>query len=372
MRTSFPSLAALGIALCLAAAPAPAQEVAPVGQAPTAETGRALAVVRDAIDGFIRPGYATLRKEADATASAMAALCQEPGAETLEAAADRFGDLVRAWSRIELVRFGPVVEDNRLERILFFPDRRGIALRQVQAILGTEDETATSAESLAEKSVAVQGLGALEFVLFGTGAETLAAGEGSFRCAYGLAVAQNLAAMAASIDAAWANENGIAARLTAPAPTDPAYRGATDSLQEIVGIFVHGLEAVRDLRLAPALGESAEEARPNLFLFRRSGSTLDSLQGNFEGLHDLFDASRLADLLPAPQAYMETSIDFEFANAERTLAGLSEPLTDAVASPQRQALTYLLIVTASLQDLFEAQLSPVLGLSSGFSSLDGD
>lgn len=370
MRTCFRRLTAFGLAICLAAGHAAAQEAGPV--AGTTDPGASLAVVRSAIDGFIRPGYAALRQQADATASAMATLCETPGSDNRQAVEDRFDDLVRAWSRVELIRFGPVVENNRLEKILFFPDRRGIALRQVQAILGTEDATATTADSLAGKSVAVQGLGALEFVLFGTDADTLSTPDGAFRCAYGLAVTQNLASIAASIDTAWADETGIAARLTAPAPTSPAYRSPTDSLQEIVGIFVHGLEAIRDLRLNPAMGASAAEARPNLFLFRRSALTLDSLQGNFDGLRDLFAMSGLATLLPAPQAYMGVSIDFEFANADRTLAELSEPLTDAVAQPKRQALTYLLIVTGSLQDLFDAQLSPALGLSSGFSSLDGD
>lgn len=370
MRTHIKRLAALGLALCFAAGPAAGQEAGPVTG--TADPAASLTVVRNAIDGFIRPGYAAFRQQADATASAMATLCDTPGTESRQAAEERFGDLVRAWSLIELVRFGPVVEENRLEKILFFPDRRGIALRQVQAILGTEDPTATSADSLADKSVAVQGLGALEFVLYGTDAETLSTQDGAFRCTYGRAIAQNLASIAASIDAAWADETGIAARLTAPAPENTAYRSPTDSLQAIVGTFVHGLEASRDLRLNPAVGGSAAEAKPNLFLFRRSGLTLDSLQSNFDGLRDLFATSGLAKLLPAPQAYMGVSIDFEFANADRTLAALSEPLTDAVASPQRQALTYLQIVTGSLQDLFDAQLSPALGLSSGFSSLDGD
>ena len=372
MRTRVGRVAALSLALCLATGPATAQEASPTDTAASQDAAATLAVVRSAIDGFIRPSYAALRREADATASAMAALCEKPATNSRQTVEARFGDLVRAWSRVELIRFGPVVENNRLEKILFFPDRRGIALRQVQAILGTEDATATTADSLAGKSVAVQGLGALEFVLYGTDADTLSTPDGAFRCAYGLAITQNLATIAASIDTAWADETGIAARLTAPAPTSPAYRSPTDSLQAVVGIFVHGLEAIRDLRLNPAMGASAGEARPNLFLFRRSGLTLDSLRGNFDGLRDLFGASGLATLLPAPQAYMGVSIDFEFANADRTLAGLSEPLTDAVASPRRQDLTYLQIVTGNLQNLFDAQLSQALGLSNGFSSLDGD
>ena len=37
----------------------------------------------------------------------------------------------------------------------------------------------------------MQGFGALEFVLFGTGAETLATQRGDFRCRYGEAIADH-------------------------------------------------------------------------------------------------------------------------------------------------------------------------------------
>jgi uncharacterized protein len=48
-----------------------------------------------------------------------------------------------------------VVEENRLERILFFPDRKGTGLKQVQATLAASDETATDVAALSGKSVAM-------------------------------------------------------------------------------------------------------------------------------------------------------------------------------------------------------------------------
>ena len=80
---------------------------------------------------------------------------------------------------------------------LFWPDRKGIALRQVQAILAKQDATATDPATLKTKSVAVQGLGALEYVLFGTGAEALALPEGDFRCDYGNAITSAVSDVAA-------------------------------------------------------------------------------------------------------------------------------------------------------------------------------
>src|SRR3546814_8604156 len=41
--------------------------------------------------------------------------------------------------RSEFLRFGPLVAANRYERIYFWPDPRGITLRQVQGLLGQAD-----------------------------------------------------------------------------------------------------------------------------------------------------------------------------------------------------------------------------------------
>jgi membrane protein implicated in regulation of membrane protease activity len=110
---------------------------------------------------------------------------------------------VAAYGKVDFLRIGPLMEDNRADRLLFWPDRRGIGLKQVQAILAEEDPAATDLAGLQAKSVAVQGLGALEFVLFGTGAESLTSIEGSFRCAYGQTIAGNIAGMAKEMVAGW-------------------------------------------------------------------------------------------------------------------------------------------------------------------------
>ncbi|MCQ0988177.1 imelysin family protein [Jiella marina] len=359
--------------MLLGAVGAVAQEDGPPDPS-TATAEEKLQVVQNAIDGAIRPGYAAFSEAADESLIAMEALCAAPGESNLDNARQSFAELVDTWSRIEFVRFGPIMEDNRIDRILFFPDRRGIGLRQVQGILGNDDKSAATAESLADKSVAVQGLGALGFVLFGSDAETLATGEAAFRCQYGQAIAGNLATIAAAVEAGWANnDEGVVARLTQPKSDDPAYRSADDSLKEIVGIFINGFEAVRDLRLTPPLGETAERARPKLFLFHRADLSLASLEANFAGMKDLFVASNVASLLPEQQAYLKDSILFEFANAATTFEKLAPPLSEVVTTPEkRQNLTYLLIVTDSLQSQFANQLSPTLGLSAGFSALDGD
>jgi predicted lipoprotein len=329
--------------------------------------------VTRAIDGFIRPAYghfhqATVTLEAD-----IDDLCAEPSSANLAAARTDFVDTVQFWSEVEPIRFGPVTEKNRLERILFWPDRKSIGLKQVQGALADKDPTATDPATLAGKSVAMQGLGALEFVLFGTGAEELETTKGEFRCSYANAIAANLQVMASDISAAWNAPDGIAKQLANPAADNPLYRTETEAVTEIFDVLVHGLELVRDVRINGFLGDDAKADKPKQAIFWRSEATVISIAANLNGLEKLFDAADFSPSLSADMAWIPGSIDFEFRNAENALGELTGPVADILADDaKRQKLAYAKLVTSSLSEIFGVRLAAALGLSAGFSSLDGD
>lgn len=333
---------------------------------------KATDIVSGAIDGFVRPAYHVFHETTSGLAEAANALCETPQQETLDTARKAFGKAVDAWSRIEIVRFGPVTEQNRLERVLFWPDRKGTGLRQVQAALAARDADATDAARLAGKSVAMQGLGALEYVFFGTGSDALADGD-TYRCAYGAAITGNLETIAGELDAAWASPDGFARTWSNPSPDNPLYRDGTEAVTELMDVFVTGTELVRDVRLGGFLGKEPTGDKPRQALFWRSGKTVDALAGNLAGMQALLEASKLADALPAESSYMGKSALFEFANAQKAAEGAEGPVADILADPEKRAkLAYFGLVTSSLSDIFGAQMSGALGLTAGFSSLDGD
>lgn len=338
----------------------------------TAASSDRLNVLANAVDQ-IWLGFAQLQEGTVALKGELEALCEAPSDAALETARVQFGAAVKEFSRIEFVRFGPLSEGNRYERFLFWPDRKGIGLRQVQAILAEKDETAASEATLREKSVAVQGLLALEYVLFGTGAEQLADGSEPFRCRYGLAIAGTLQTLGQETRDAWQDLEGIADRFAAPKADYPDFRTDTEALETLVGVFAHGMEAIRDTRLLPFLGRSGEGAKPKSALFWRSGLTVPSLRTNFEGLADLFEYSSIGQATAEENLWVDNGIKFEFANALRATDTITLPIEEALANDkQRKALDYLVIVTRSLQTLLGENLAAALGLSVGFSSLDGD
>jgi len=333
---------------------------------------KATDIVNGAIGGFVRPGYHAFAEATTGLSEAGKKLCTEPSQANLDAARDAFGKTVDAWSRIEVIRFGPVTEQNRLERVLFWPDRKSTGLKQVQAALADKDPTATDAKQLAGKSVAMQGLGALEFVLFGADSEKLAAAD-AYRCSYGAAIAGNLQTISTELDAAWADPEGFAKIWATPSPDNPLFRDGTEAVTKLMDVFITGTELVRDVRLGGFLGKEAKDDKPKQALFWRSAQTVPALAGNMSGMRDLLEASKMAGALPVDQAFLGPSALFEFSNAAHALSGLDGPIADVLAYPEKRAkLAYFGLVTSSLSDIFGTQMSGALGLTAGFSSLDGD
>ncbi len=330
-------------------------------------------VIAGAVSGFVTPAYGAFQSASVELRGDMNALCAEPSPDKLAAAQSTFVGVVTAWSEAEIIRFGPVTEENRLERILFWPDRKSTGLKQVQRALADKDATAADPATLKGKSVAMQGLGALEFILFGTGAEGLAAPGEDYRCAYGRAVAANVEEMASAIVDGWQDAAGISAQWANPGADNPLYRTDDEAVTELFDVFIHGLEMVRDVRINGFLGEEAAGDRPKQAIFWRSGATTASIASNLRGMRKLFEASQLVGLLPPDAAWIADSISFEFDNADRALEAADGPVAEILADPaRREKLAYARLVTSSLSELFGVRLAGALGLTAGFSSLDGD
>lgn len=330
-------------------------------------------VLQAAVENVIRPSMVDFEARSIGLTSAMTALCDSPSADIQTITKDLFRQTAVAYGRTEYLRIGPVMDDNRVDRLMFFPDRKGIGLKQVQAILSTEDPAAATLESLRGKSIAVQGFGALEFVLFGTGSETLASAEGSYRCSYGLAIAQNIAQIANELSSGWFAPDGVADHLRSPKPENYDYRTEQEAIEALVGLIAHGNEAIRDQRLLPFLPRDGKAAQPKQALFWRSNLTVGMLRANFEGLKTMAAESGVAGLGASGQGGIDRSIAIQFDRAIAALDTVVAPVDVALADPvQEKAFEDAVGVTEMMDILVGTQMAKALNLSVGFSALDGD
>src|SRR4029079_15790165 len=66
------------------------------------------AIARASLTQVIRPGYAAIAVAAGALQGKVATLCQQPSAAALREARDALAGTVAAWSKVEIIRFGPI------------------------------------------------------------------------------------------------------------------------------------------------------------------------------------------------------------------------------------------------------------------------
>lgn len=364
------------IAMAMAFGPAIADDEEVVSERPTVAFRPA---VIDAVDRIIIPGYDTLTAKAAIEAERVSDLCFQADDERLALAREGFGALVLAWSTVEMFRFGPVRDENRYERLFFWPDPRGRGLQQIQRILGGEDASATAVETLRGKSVAVQGLFALEFVLFGTGSNTLAdtaAPNRSFRCRYGAAIAGAIARTTRELDEAWKAEDGYAALMRDAGPDNPVYRSHGEVVQELIKSCREQAQLDQQLKLAFTIGATPDKAKPKLAPFWRSNLTIPSIRANLAAVVSLCGPDGIGAILPESADWQAGSLAFEISSADHALAGISRGDTpwESVVADERghDTLRYVQIPLGGAVELLEQGYPAAFGLITGFNSLDGD
>ena len=175
--------------------------VACIGPAMADDQARDAAIVAHGVSDYVRPAFIRFAEDARALEDTVARFCKAPAPDTRQPLDTAFRTAVEGWSGIQFLRFGPLIDQHRLERIAFWPDPKGVGLRQIRRALADRDPTVADPAQLAGKSVALQGLTALEYLLYGGDGDP--AGDsgdaGAFRCAYSVAAARALTDLANAV-----------------------------------------------------------------------------------------------------------------------------------------------------------------------------
>ncbi len=316
-------------------------------------------VAARAITEVVGPAYDALAREAADQAALWRDTCatrRDGGSvERLGKAHRRTADV---WAEIEYLRYGPVAEDFRAERIEHWPERRGATTRGLAALFAEAAEP--SAASIHAASVGVQGLPVLERLLFDAGAaERLirADAEGARACAIGRAVADNLAAVTAEVAAGWAGAGAIAAR-------DP------DRAREIVARLVTDAlgetQTLIEAKLLPAMGKTTNAARPEALQGWRAGRVGAGFARPIAGLEAL--VPRLTAGADETATILAT-----LATARSIAEDLPPDFAAALATPKGRSRAVLLRdALRSAASVLQSDLAALAGVEVGFNGRDGD
>lgn len=344
-------------------------------QAPPGQAADFSPHVKQVLETYIRPATAAFAETAAALPPAADALCAAPSDQTREAFSASYTRTLEALGKVTFLRFGPLISEHRLERLAFLPDARNIAQRQIRKALAEHDGTLGDPAALADKSVALQGLTALQLIAFDSGSN-LTLGEGGDKetlCAYASAITRNVAGMAEEIATEWQDPKGFSTLLLTADAGNDQFHSSKEAIETIFNAMVTGLIVVKDQELLPALGTGKDKAKPNKLPFSRSGNASAYMAAELEGIRDAMNAAKFEPSLGSDAAWIPGSLNFEFGNAAQTLRSLEGPLRQTMDTDGTyDKLNLVAIQVNSLRDTMALNLAGGLGLSGGFNALDGD
>lgn len=343
------------------------------GAAPAGMDGLGARVLQQ----YIRPQAAVLVRSTRDLDASLRAYCADPASAPLRDSVDtRLREVASAWAGMEFLRFGPLVEQNRLEQFFFWPDPRGVMQRQMRALFNAGDAALFEAQQLRAQSVAVQGLPALEYALHADDARALIAGgsdAGRYRCAYSSAIAANLARLAGEIDAGWSPRSAVATELAHPAADNDLYRSSGEVATEVLKALSTALHVARDQKLQPALAEDAASARGTLLPLYRSGLTAAFLAAHAEALQRFVAAAAFEASLPEDSKWIDSNLRDELQRVRQDFAELTMPADRAVGdADERELLVHAALLLSNARAIVDEYLAPALDVNLGFNSLDGD
>jgi uncharacterized protein len=343
---------------------------------------------------WIRASYLGLNNTVQYIPPAMQKLCANPGDSTLKDARRTFYEAVRWWARVQYFTPGPVSEHQRAFRIEYWPDKRNVVGRQLDVVLAKQDPTSLEPERFAATSVGVQGLPALERLLFDDDALAMLASDApgrEFRCALLERIGENLVSIADALVQEWTPEQLRFRGEPGPSSAeDEAPVTGRDVAARLLNDLLTATIAMRDMKLLAPLGSSLEKAKPQAAEYWRSRASLVALDENLETLRQAFGAKDgLIDLLAKQPDGLQASRALSSALNEairlNTSIGATSPdqiypslyrdvpLSEAVADPvRRKSVEALAEHLAKIRDLIAGPVATKLNLPIGFNALDGD
>jgi predicted lipoprotein len=336
------------------------------------------AAVVATVKSAIIPGYQAFGDAAKEMQGRLEALCKTPSDGTLKDAQQQFAALTAAWARIQYVSFGPIFEHQRAFRIAYWPDKRNVVGRQLAEVLKKQEHAALEPARFATTTVGVQGLPALERMLFGDDAVSeLKGANAAFRCGLFAAISNNLAIIARDVVTGWTEgDAAFLARIEHPSADDEELPSGRDAAGRLLNDLLTATIAMRDMKLLAPLGSSLEKAKGQQAEYWRSGQSIAVLATNLDGWRALFGADQGLGALLAARPNGKPVADEVAAAADqaaKALAQITLPLDKAVAdAQQRKQVEAFALDLVKLRDLLAGPVTTTLNIPVGFNALDGD
>ncbi len=306
--------------------------------------------------------------------------CAAPDQDGLDQARKDFHTAMDIWQEIQPWRMGPLVANGRDQHIEYWPDKHGTAIRQFRKLMFNKPAIYTDREKIANTSAALQGLPAIEQVLFDDKLSAKLLGDdedATFLCGYGMAIGANLERITGELTAEWPD---FAKSMVEAGPDSMDYPDAKFAATDLYRALHEGLLIIATQKLARPMGDDAKDAKASRAESPTSKRSLRNIAHNLIGLFAIYDGKwgdtgkegkGLAALIDS--SLMDRSFRLNWQNVIDALGDLPPSIVELLDQPDGyQKLADFAGQISFINSLVENDVGGTTQLGGGFNSLDGD
>ena len=321
-------------------------------------------------DSVLLPAYGAWHQSNQKLAESAQAFCA--GQQDLGAAQQVFLTDAASWAALQPLLVGPLAEGNRAWQVQFWPDKKNLVQRQVEALLKSKPQL--SQADVEQASVVLQGLTAYEYVLFDAAIDLSDATQKARYCPLLIGIGAHQQKLSGDVLEQWQAKDGMAAQLRAF--PNARYAEAPEAVAELLRAQVNALDGMKK-KLGAALGRQSKGVpQPYQAEFWRSNASLASLAAALASAERLWlgaNQDGLRSLLGDDQQALAERIDQQYASTRQQLAALQRPLGEMLADEAGRAeLNAFYDNLNQIHRLQGGELAKVLGVQLGFNAHDGD
>ena len=322
----------------------------------------------------IVPGYRAARDRSVELADASHALCESPSEATLDDARTRWREALVAWNHTLAGGIGPAIDEHLADGIELFPTRPELieaAIAEATLPIAPADIDALGASA--------KGLLAIEYLLFADDALTLL--EGETRCAFLVALGDDLVMRTTRLHDAWAREGGaFVVQLETAGRESTVYREQRTVISLLVTRLLSTVELVRLTKLGVPLGrrDMSMLAHPEEVESRWGEGSVAAMRADLEGLRAIWlcsdgssDQRGIEDYVRVLDPELADRVTMEIDAALAAIDAVPEPLAEHVSGATTEAdaaYEALRVLGRSIG----ADVAATLGITVSFTDADGD
>jgi predicted lipoprotein len=339
-----------------------------------------LSLLKTITTEFIILKHQNLAQAATNLSSAIVDFCDNKNQKTYLSTQQAWQEAMLVWSSLSAINYGPIDENNISWRFQFWPDPINLVSRKFKSRISGRKKT-NSAEALAAASTAIQGLSALEFLLFDENVGQLSAYQAKpYLCDIAFATSHNLLKYSEVLSAGWVSsytEQWHKYSVAAQQNLD-----LKRQLEKLYSGWVMSLGAISNSKLSVPLGldeklnKNSEMINPWMLESWRSHHSIKNIQASLISARHIYEMDNgfswyLTHTKPQNIA-LDKRIKHMFRKVFKRLDKITLPAFELIQLEKTKQLESLTEEVATLYLILKLDYAEAANINFRFNAHDGD